>query len=500
MKRSEQTKWAELLHIQVDRAIELPVARQIYLQLRQSIVDRTLPSGSRIPSSRQLSTRLQVSRTSVVAAYDALLSEGYIEGRQGSGTFIATEWPGLNHTGGPGEPASEGTSLRRLSDAGQRFQEALQDVAPLVDRPFSPGRSAVDLPTIEALRQITVRNARSVSPDVLGYGDPFGRESLRQIVTEYLRAFRSVVCTAEQVVITSGAQQAIDLSIRVLLNPGDPVWLEEPGYQATQQALRAAHAITVPVPVDDNGLVVDVGIEKEPAPRAIFVTPSHQYPTGAVMSIDRRYDLLHAAHRAGAWIIEDDYDSEFRYWGHPKPSLQGLDQSARVIYVGTLSKVLFPGIRIGFMVVPADLVPAYRGARYLTDRGPPVTYQRVLEEFMREGYFTSHIRRMRQRYRSILEELVPCLRDALGPLATVTMPECGMRFVAYLADGIDDQEVAREALRRGVVVRPISNLYLDGGGRSGLDIGFTGHDSKLMQIAAVRLGEALRQVAASSAA
>lgn len=492
MKRSEQTKWAELLHIRVDRSLDVPVARQIYQQLRQSIIARTLPAGSRIPSSRQLSERLQVSRTSVIAAYDALLSEGYIEGRKGSGTFIANDLPGL----GAAYPlAGESTSLRRLSDAGQRFQEALQGIVPLVDRPFSPGRCAVDLPTIEALRQITVRTAKSVSPDVLGYGDPFGRESLRQIVAEYLRAFRSVVCTAEQIIITSGAQQAIDLSIRVLLNPGDPVWLEDPGYQAVQHALRAASVITIPVPVDDGGLRVDVGLEKEPAPRAIFVTPSHQYPTGAVMPIDRRYDLLHAANRADAWIIEDDYDSEFRYAGHPLPSLQGLDQSARVIYVGTLSKVLFPGIRTGFMVIPADLVPAYRGARYLTDRGPPIAYQRVLEEFMREGFFTSHIRRMRQRYRSILEELVPCLREALGPQATVTMPECGMRFVAYLADGIDDREVAREALRRGVVVRPISPLYLDGGGRSGLDIGFTGHDRKLMQVAAVRLGEAIRQVA-----
>lgn len=498
MKRNKETKWAELLNIAVDRAAVVPIARQIYLQLRQSIVAHVLPAGSRIPSSRQLSERLHVSRTSVVAAYDALLSEGYIEGRKGSGTFIATGLPGHAEAGTVHQPVDNSTSLRRLSDAGYRFQEVLQDSVPLIDRPFSPGRCSVDLPTIEAWRQITVRHAKSIAPDVLGYGDPFGRESFRQVVAEYLRVFRSVNCTAEQIIITSGAQQAIDLSIRVLINPGESVWIEDPGYQATQHALRAANVIAIPVPVDEDGLRVDIAVEKEPAPRAIFVTPSHQYPTGAVMAIDRRYDLLHAANRADAWIIEDDYDSEFRYAGHPLPSLQGLDQSARVIYVGTLSKVLFPGLRTGFMVIPLDLVQAYRGARHLSDRGPPIAHQGVLEEFMREGFFTSHIGRMRQRYRSILDEIVPCLRDALGSLATVNMPECGMRFVAYLAEGIDDREVAQEALRRGVVVRPISPLYLDGGGRSGLDIGFTGYDRKLLQIAATRLGEAVRHVAARS--
>jgi DNA-binding transcriptional MocR family regulator len=214
------------------------------------------------------------------------------------------------------------------------------------------------------------------------------------------------------------------------------------------------------------------------------------------MSIERRRELLQAASAADAWILEDDYDSEFRYAGHPLPSLQGLDRSSRVIYIGTLSKVLFPGLRTGFAVIPLDLVDAYRGARYLSDRGPPIAHQGVLEEFMREGFFTSHIRRMRQHYRTVLETVIADVRAALEPLATVTMPECGMRFVAYLADGIDDVAVAREAARLGVVVRPISPLYLDSMARSGIDIGFTGFNPKLMQIAATRLGAAVRIVAA----
>ncbi|WP_036595247.1 PLP-dependent aminotransferase family protein [Ottowia thiooxydans] len=495
MRRTGQTKWAELREITVDRDSTTQISRQIYLQLRQAIISRALPAGSRLPSSRILSERLQVSRTSVVTAFDNLLAEGFIEGKKGSGTFIAEHLPTVGGRGLMRAAASDSASLRMLSDAGYRYQDVLRESTVFNDRPFSPGRVSVDVPTIEAWRQITVRQAKSIATDVLGYGDLFGRESFRQVIAEYLRAFRSVNCTADQVIVTSGAQQGIDLAIRVLLNAEDPVWIEEPGYRAVQTALRAANIITVPVPVDESGLCVKVGLEKEPRPRAIFVTPSHQYPTGAVMSIERRYELLHAANEADAWVVEDDYDSEFRYEGAPLPSLQGLDQSSRVIYVGTLSKVLFPGIRTGFLVVPLDLVEAFRGARFLTDRGPPAAHHGVLEEFMREGYFTSHIRRMRQRYSSILEEFVPHLRSALEPFATIATPDCGMRFVAYLREDIDDREVAAEAARRGVVVRPISPMYLDGGGRSGLDICFTGYDRTLLMTAATRLGDSVRHVA-----
>ncbi|MSP76549.1 MAG: PLP-dependent aminotransferase family protein [Rhodospirillaceae bacterium] len=495
-KREGQTKWADLLDVKIDPRLSVSIARQIYQQLQEAIISTTLPAGSRLPSTRKFSERIRVSRTSVVAAYSELLAEGYIEGRRGSGTFIAAQLPSLARSRSNFVMIDEGAAGRRLSELGARYRGMAGDAAALSDQPFSAGRCSIDLPTIEAWRQISARHARSIPTDVLGYGDPFGRESFREVIAEYLRAFRSVNCTAGQIIVTSGAQQAIDLSLRVLLNPGEPVWVENPGYPALQNALRAANSIMIPVPVDERGIVVDVGLEKEPRPRAIFVTPSHQYPTGAVMAIERRRELLQAAAKADAWILEDDYDSEFRYAGHPLPSLQGLDRSSRVIYIGTLSKVLFPGLRTGFAVIPLDLVDAYRGARYLSDRGPPIAHQGVLEEFMREGFFTSHIRRMRQHYRTVLETVIADLRAALGSLAVIKMPECGMRFVAYLADGLDDVAVARAAARRGVVVRPISPLYLDGIGQAGIDIGFTGFNPRLMQIAAVRLGEAVREVAA----
>jgi GntR family transcriptional regulator / MocR family aminotransferase len=495
-KRERQTKWANLLDVAVTPDLPVSIARQIYQQLQKAIISTALPAGSRLPSTRVFSERIGVSRTSVIAAYNELLAEGYIEGRQGSGTFITAQLPDLANSRSSFAIADEGKAGRRLSELGYRYRGMVSDGAAVSDQPFTAGRCSVDLPTIEAWRQISARHARSIPSDVLGYGDPFGRKSFREVVAEYLRAFRSVNCTAEQIMVTSGAQQAIDLSLRVLLNSGESVWIEDPAYPALQNSLRAANNIMIPVPVDVNGIVVGVGLEKEPQPRAIFVTPSHQYPTGAVMSIERRRELLQAASAADAWILEDDYDSEFRYAGHPLPSLQGLDRSSRVIYIGTLSKVLFPGLRTGFAVIPLDLVDAYRGARYLSDRGPPIAHQGVLEEFMREGFFTSHIRRMRQHYRTVLETVIADVRAALEPLATVTMPECGMRFVAYLADGIDDVAVAREAARLGVVVRPISPLYLDSMARSGIDIGFTGFNPKLMQIAATRLGAAVRIVAA----
>lgn len=495
LNRSGQAKWASLLEIEVDRDSLVPLSRQIYQQLRDAITSQGLPLGSRIPSSRELAERSNVSRTSVVAAYEQLLSEGFIIGRHGSGTFIADAIPLAGPTRHRFAIAAEKPSLRQLSDTGLRYRDLIRETAHVDDKPFSPGRSSIDLPTIEAWRQITARHSKTIPSDVMTYGDTFGRESFREVIAEYLRAFRSVNCTAEQIMITSGAQQAIDLSIRVLLNPGDQVWVEDPGYPATLRALHAANIITIPVPVDDCGMKVDVGLEKEAAPRAIFVTPGHQFPTGAVMSIERRHELLHAGNAADAWILEDDYDSEFRYSGHPLPSLQGLDQSARVIYIGTLSKILFPGLRTGFAVIPIDLIDSYRGARYLTDRGPPIAHQAVLEEFMREGFFTSHIRRMRQRYSATLNEVVQELRHALGDLAEIRSPECGMRFVVYLTQGIDDIEVSRAAAKRGVTVRPISPLYLDSPPRSGLDIGFTGYDQKLLKIAAQRLGDAVREVA-----
>lgn len=494
VSRLDQNRWAGLLDVTIDANSPVPISRQIFLHLRRAIVDQALPAGSAVPSSRELARRIGVSRTSIVSAYDELYAEGYIEGRRGSGTFVSNDLPPpLDAGSGMSSPGSPST--RRLSAAGIRYRDLSSGALTPPSMPFALGRCSVDARTADAWRRISLRHQRTIPGDALGYSDPFGRPSFRQVVSEYLKVFRAVQCQADQVMITSGAQQALDLSIKVLLDPGDAVWVEDPCYPATLRAVVAANLRPVPVPVDAEGLCVAAGLEREPAPRAIFLTPSHQYPTGAVMSMNRRIELLAAASRADAWIVEDDYDSEFRYTGRPLSSLHGLDKNARVIYIGTLSKVLFPAVRTGFAVIPSDLIPAFRGARYLMDRGPPIFYQQTIEDFMREGFFTSHVRRMRQRYRETRDQLVNHLRQSLAPHATVEPPDGGMHLIAGLPTSIDDRAVAEEALKRGVVVRPLSPLFIESPPRSGLDLGFTGFEMDELREATVRLGDALRTVA-----
>ncbi len=484
-----------MLDIEVDSRQRVPISRQIFLQLRQAIVERSLPDGSPLPSSRELGRRLGVSRTSVISAYDDLSAEGYLQGRHGSGTFVTFKAERLAGAAPAQAALPTPSSGRRLSAAGSSFVELSKRDLSISDRPFSIGRCSVDRRTSDAWRRICLARQPDMPGQALGYPDLFGEPRLREVVAEYLRVFRGVKCDTEAVMVTSGTQQALDLCIKVLLNPGDSVWIEDPCHPAMLRAFLAAGMNVVGVPVDAEGLCVEAGLKQQPRPRAIFVTPSHQYPTGAVMSLGRRHALLAAAGLADAWIFEDDYDSEFRYTGQPLTSLQGLDTHARVLYIGTLSKVLFPGLRTGFTVVPADLEHAFLGARYATDRGPPVFHQQIIADFMREGFFTSHVQRMRLHYRSMRDLAVSELRRHLGAHARIQVPAGGMRVLAYLRDGLDDREVARAALEREVVVRPLSPLFIQAPPVHGLEVGFTGFSAAQLTLAAARLGDAVKQVA-----
>ena len=283
VSRLDQNRWAGLLDVTIDANSPVPISRQIFLHLRRAIVDQALPAGSAVPSSRELARRIGVSRTSIVSAYDELYAEGYIEGRRGSGTFVSNDLPPpLDAGSGMSSPGSPST--RRLSAAGIRYRDLSSGALTPPSMPFALGRCSVDARTADAWRRISLRHQRTIPGDALGYSDPFGRPSFRQVVSEYLKVFRAVQCQADQVMITSGAQQALDLSIKVLLDPGDAVWVEDPCYPATLRAVVAANLRPVPVPVDAEGLCVAAGLEREPAPRAIFLTPSHQYPTGAVIA------------------------------------------------------------------------------------------------------------------------------------------------------------------------------------------------------------------------
>jgi GntR family transcriptional regulator/MocR family aminotransferase len=304
------------------------------------------------------------------------------------------------------------------------------------------------------------------------YGDPMGSPALREAVAAYLRTARSVRCEPEQVMIVAGSQQALQVSARVLFEPGSRVWTEEPGYPFGQGAFALAGCKLVPVPVDNEGLDVAAGIRRCRTARAAMVTPSHQFPLGVTMSASRRMQLLSWAHSSGAWILEDDYDSEYRYESPPIPSLQGMDGNARVLYIGTFSKVMFPALRLGYIVIPADLVRHFVATRISVDLGSSNLYQEVLADFIRAGDFERHIRRMRMLYRERRSMLVDCIRKELGSLAEIVGGQAGMHLTVTLAKGTNDVEIAQRAARQNLWLWALSSTYRGGAAQPGLILGF----------------------------
>jgi GntR family transcriptional regulator / MocR family aminotransferase len=492
--------WADLYAWRVDRDDATPLFRQIYVQVRSAILSQALRPGTKLPSTREVASRLGVARASVVSAYEQLLAEGYLSGKVGSGTYISSDLPEPIDRRARSPAKRPAAAIRRVRLPAQTFEHAFEYVAKpgaqSDPRPFNLGRSLVDARTLEVWRKISHRAFRSLAPIHLGYSDARGLIELRQTICDYLRATRAVNCEPEQIVVTAGTQHAIDITIRVLLAPGDEVWVEEPCYPMTYGALAAAKVKFHHIPVDTQGIDVSVGTRAGPRARAVFVTPSHQFPLGVVLSMARRLELLAWARGSGAWIIEDDYHSEFQYSGRPLASLQGLDDANRVIYVGTLNKVLFPGLRMGYVVVPQPLVRAFVGARYLMDRQPSTLHQTVVVEFMRQGYFAAHIRRMRLLYRDQRDLLVAQLTRATGTNVVVQAPEQGMHLVANLCNGLSDINIEHAARERDVIVRAMSRLYKAAPPRSALILGFAGYPHQMLVPAVARLarviGEQLR--------
>jgi GntR family transcriptional regulator/MocR family aminotransferase len=358
-------------------------------------------------------------------------------------------------------------------------------------RPFNLGRTLTDTRTIEQWRKVSGRVFATLDASHFGYSDPRGLIELRTAVSEYLRAARAVRCDPEQIIITAGTQHAIDLVLRVLELRGRESWIEDPGYSLTRHALLAAGVKVRPVPVDGNGMVVRSGICSAPKARAVFVTPSHQFPTGVVLSMARRLELLTWARDTGAWVIEDDYASEFRYGGRPLASLQGLDEAERVIYVGTFNKALFPGLRLGYAVVPPALLRAFAVARYLLDRQPSTLLQAMVAGFMEEGRFAAHIRRMRLRYQDQRDVLVGALRKRMGDRLTVDAPDQGMHLVGYLGRGLSDVAIESAAREHGVVVRAMSRFHVVAPPRSALVLGFSGYPRQMIAPAVARLAQVI---------
>jgi|ERR1035438_5905639 GntR family transcriptional regulator/MocR family aminotransferase len=460
--------------IAVERKISKPLHRQIYDSYRAAIANGSLRPGQRIPSTRVLASEIGVSRFPVLNAYAQLLAEGYLESRVGAGTVVTSSLPEQLTTSAPARekdaPAGCGPRpvARRCSDLrSEAFPWTMNYGA------FRVGQVAFDQFPMQIWSKLVARHCRNTDRELAHYGRLMGSEPLRQAIANYLKTARSVRCEAEQVLIVNGSQQAIDISARLLLNPGSRVWIEEPGYRLARDVFALNGCEPIPIPVDTEGLDVTAGIKRCRKAQAAFVTPSHQFPLGVTMSASRRMQLVEWAQHAGAWIIEDDYDSEYRYESLPIASLQGLDSNSRVIYVGTFSKVLFPSLRLGYMVIPPDLVDQFWRMRRVMDLGQPTFYQEVIADFISEGHFARHIRRMRVLYGELRRELVDALGKSFKDTLQVVGDEAGMHLTVLLQDGHRDEGIAERAIRQNLSIWPLSSCYLDKA-RQGFVLGFGG--------------------------
>lgn len=454
------------LHLRLDRVGGSPLHRQIHEGIRRAILDRVLRPGQRLPSTRALAADLAVSRQPVLAAYEQLLHEGYLEGRHGSGTYVSRALPDdlLMPPRNPAPPAhpaaNDGATVWNEGGTG----------------PFRMSQPALDRFPRALWARLVARHARALPPERMAYGDPAGTHELRAAVAAHLVAARAVNCEPEQVLIVPGSQAALRIAAAALLEPGDRVALEEPGYPGARSAFAAACARLVPVPVDAEGLDVRALARSRARIRAVCVTPSHQYPLGVTMSAARRLELLDWAERRDAWLLEDDYDSEYRYVSRPLGALQGMDAHGRVLYIGTFSKVMFPALRIGYVVVPRGLEERFLRARLALDLFSPVLYQLALAEFLREGHFVRHLRRMRSLYVARRDALLAGLGTSCGEYLEVINADAGLHVAAALARPLEDTEVVRSMAARGLAATALSTCYATTKRQSGLLLGFGGSD------------------------
>jgi GntR family transcriptional regulator/MocR family aminotransferase len=436
-----------------------PLFRQVYAGIRQAILAGTLRGGERLPSTRDLAEQLGISRTVVLLAYEHLIAEGFITGQAGSGTYVAHELQASRRDTHAGRRAP-----LRLS----RYGNAVRGTAGVVDtqlRPaavprydFATGRSDLGTFPFAVWRRLLLRQAREASVRQFDYSSALGNLKLRTAICGHLRRSRAVVCDPEDVIIVNGSQQALDLVTRVLVEPGERVAIEDPHYNGAREAFRAAGARLYGVPVDREGL--DPALLGEDA-RMVFVTPSHQFPTGAILPLDRRLALLEWARRRNAVILEDDYDGEFRYDGRPLESLQGLDREGRIVYLGTFSRTVFPSLRIGYLVAPPSLVPVLTAAKWLSDLHSSTLEQETLAEFIEGGLYERHLRRLRKRNTARRAALLEAIGKHLGDRVEVTGDGAGAQVMLWPKAKVKEEAVIEKAARLGVGIYSIRHCYLD---------------------------------------
>lgn len=471
-----------------------PLVTWLYEELREAILDGRLKPDTRLPSSRHLALQHGVARGTVVAAFELLLEEGYLEGRQGSGSYVAANLPDrfFYAASGQSQPL-QAPSEAGLSRWGTQLQETFPPRASAdVGLPFEANLPALGLFPMALWGRLAGRRMRQMDHRLLGSGDSAGYLPLRQAVADHLGVTRGVRCSADQVVIVSGTQQSLQIVTRLVVDAGDRVWIEDPGYIGALAAFRDVQAQVVGVPVDDQGLDVACGQRLAPKAKMAYVTPAHQFPLGVSLSLDRRLALLRWAQRAKAWIFEDDYDSEYRFSGRPLPSLQSLDTSGSVIFAGSFNKMLFPALRLGYVVLPTKLVAPFIRARSIGDRFPPVLDQAILCDFITEGHFGHHIRRMREAYAERLAVLLEAAET--GPLAgllDIAYIQAGMQTAALLPADKPDISATASAVAHGIEVMPLSIFQISRKDINGLLLGFANSTPATIRHAVKQLAKAL---------
>jgi GntR family transcriptional regulator / MocR family aminotransferase len=464
-----------------------PLRQQVYLRLRTAIEQGTFAAGSKLPPSREHAKALGVARNTVLWALERLQAEGYVVARVGDGSYVAPDLAALRLPASPtsrkgAAPLLPATGLsqrgRLIAETALRWQAPSAAVSA-----FRIGTPAVDAFPFELWSRLERQLPARVRQDTAQYLAPAGHKPLREAIAQWLLVSRGIRCEADQVVVTSGSQQAIDLIARLLLDPGDEVLVEDPGYLGIRNCLVGHGVAARPVSVDDQGLDIAAGAARWPAARMAVVTPTHQFPLGVHMGLARRLELLEWARKHKAWVVEDDYDGEFQYGPHRIPALCSLPHSERVLYVGTFSKTLHPGLRLGFLVLPASLVEAFASAKALSDRHSPGAVQEVLARFITEGHLLRHLRRMRELYQQRQAVMIESLRKVSGGALQLVPATQGMHLAHEVGERVDDTRLSRRAAEVGIYLAPLS-LYCVEARRRGWVFGYAGFDEGALRHAA----------------
>ncbi|MEM7336929.1 MAG: PLP-dependent aminotransferase family protein [Chloroflexota bacterium] len=481
-----------------------PLHRQLYEYIRLRILQGQIKPDTRLPPTRTLAKDLKISRNTVLNAYKQLIAEGYLETHMGADTRVTHNLPDSNlQVGKPTLNQKTSAADERklthvnLSDQGKLIVELPY---PYWDRtgsrPFTSSQPGVDAFPNKVWEKTLTASWRNLKSEELCYPSPLGHRPLRETLATYLQTSRGLNCSPEQVIITNGTQQALTVATTLLLNKGDTVWVENPSYNGVKIALQLRQAKLIPVEVDKEGLNFDLGLEKAPQARMVCISPSHQYPLGVTMSLTRRLALLRWAAENDVWIIEDDYDSEIRYAGYPMESLQGLDEAGRVIYMGTYSKVLFPSLRIGYMVVPKSLIEPLRAARAYFDRGNSILEQEAVHQFIQNGHLERHLRRMRTLYEVRQTRLVDMAHHYCRGLLDVEPSNAGLHLVGWLPDGNNDQLVSKALMNGDIYAPPLTYFASEPLNRAGLVLGYATVPEDQIETAVKKMAQLLNQALA----